>query len=318
MHEEGLLPKLLKKTNTFSKILYLNKLSSSGLAVRWAFFVCIYWVNLSGSQRKMNSSKNNIAIIGAGNVGYHIARALNEAGFKIIQVISRDKKSAEDIGTQYHAQVNTNISSLLPGIDILLLTVPDHAIPEIVKDLHNFQGIVVHTSGSVNIDVFRGLNCPHGIMYPLQTFTKGRELNFKNIPIFVEASDESVLSRLIDISKELSDSVYELNSESRSQLHLAAVFANNFTNYMISAANDVLDFSGIPKEVLVSLLNETFEKSLETGPDYSQTGPAIRGDNSTIKKHLKLLSFSPELSQIYQCLTEAIQSRYNRDSGDKQ
>ena len=264
----------------------------------------------------MNSSKNSIAIIGAGNVGYHMARALNEAGNKIIQVISQNQKSAEDIGNQYYAQVSTDISNLLPSIDLILLTVPDQAIPEVVKDLHDFQGIVVHTSGSVNIDVFRELNCSYGIMYPLQTFTKGRELNFKNIPIFVEASDESVLSCLIDISKELSDSVYKLNSESRSQLHLAAVFANNFTNYMISAANDVLDFSRIPKEVLVSLLNETFEKSLDTGPDFSQTGPAIRGDNSTIKKHLKLLSFSPELSQVYQCLTEAIQSRYKRDSGD--
>ena len=223
----------------------------------------------------MNSSNNNIAIIGAGNVGYHLARALNEAGNRIIQVISRDKESAEDLAVQCHAQSNANISDLLPSSDIVILTVPDHVIPEIVKDLQNFNGIVVHTSGSVTIDVFKELNCPNGIMYPLQTFSKGRELIFNSIPIFVEASDESVLALLLDISEGLSDSVHVLNSESRSQLHLAAVFANNFTNYMISAANDLLDFSGIQKDVLVSLLKETFEKSLEMGPDYSQTGPAI-------------------------------------------
>lgn len=265
----------------------------------------------------MNSVKKNIGIVGAGNVASHLAGALSEAGNEIVQVISRSQKSAEDLGARFNALVNTDLSELNQEIDLLILTVPDHVIPEIVKSLGDFKGIVVHTSGAVSIEVFKPLKCQSGIIYPLQTFTKGRELDFRTIPIFIEASDERVLFQLKEIFQKISDSVFELDSDNRAQLHLAAVFVNNFTNYMITAANDILHSSGIQKEVMISLIKETFEKSIEMGPDNSQTGPAIRDDITTIKKHLKLLSFSPEHSRVYQCLTEAIQSRYNEDLGKK-
>jgi len=232
-------------------------------------------------------------------------------------VISRSPEEAESLANKLDAESGSDISGLNPDSDILFLTVPDHILPELVLELTDFRGLVVHTSGSVSIEIFRDLQCSHGILYPLQTFSKNRKIDFKSIPVFVEASDEPTLSLLKQISGEISDKVCELGSEQRAQLHLAAVFVNNFTNYLLTAASDILESAGIEKDVMVSLLRETLEKSIENGSLNSQTGPALRGDIPTIKKHLNLLSFSPELSQIYQCLTESIQSRYKPGSENK-
>ena len=265
----------------------------------------------------MENRKYSIGIIGAGNVASHLVPALYAVGHKVEQIISRTALSAEVLAQGIGAEYSDNISKLKPDLDIVFLTVPDHALIELVNEFADFRGIVVHTSGSVSINIFSHLHCSYGIFYPLQTFSKKREIDFKSIPVFIEASDNITLSVLSQVSGGVSDKVYELGSEQRAQLHLAAVFVNNFTNYLLTVAYDILGSVGLEKEVMVDLLKETLEKSIEDGSFISQTGPAVRGDISTIKKHLNLLSFSPELSQIYQCLTESIQSRYRLGSEGK-
>ncbi len=265
----------------------------------------------------MDNRKYRIGIVGAGNVASHLVPALNSAGQKVNQIISRSVQSAQVLAKPIGAEFSSDIAKLNPELDIVFLTVPDHALLTLVNELLDFKGIVVHTSGTIPIDIFSHLKCSYGILYPLQTFSKGHEIDFKSIPVFIEASDKVILSVLKQISGEISDMVYELKSEQRAQLHLAAVFVNNFTNYLLTVANDIMESAGIEKGVMDSLLKETIEKYFENGSLNSQTGPAVRGDISTIKKHLNLLSFSPELSEIYQCLTESIQSRYKLGPGEK-
>ena len=230
----------------------------------------------------------NIACIGAGNVASHLLPALHKAGHNIVQVISRSVLSAQSLAIPLDAGFSSDIGSLNPNLDLLLLTVPDHVLPNLIVEVEQFKGIVVHVSGSIPLSSFSNVNYPNGVLYPLQTFTKNRQVDFKNIPIFVEGSDDVVLGILKEISCQISNEVHLLDSEKRAHLHLAAVFANNFTNYLMSAANDILETSGIERNVMDSLIRETLEKAMDPGQENIQTGPAIRGDLATIKKHLNL------------------------------
>ncbi len=247
----------------------------------------------------------------------HLLPALCKAGHKIVQVISRSIVSAQSLAEPLGAQYSSSVISLNPDIDLLFLIVPDDVLPDIINEISWFRGIVVHTSGSLPLSSFNSVNYPNGILYPLQTFTKHRQLDFRSIPIFIEGSNETVLTLLREVSEQISNEVYELGSEQRAHLHLAAVFANNFTNYLFTAADEVLRTAGIERGVLNSLIRETLEKAIDPGPVTSQTGPAIRGDIATLKKHLNLLSFSTELREVYQCLTTSIQNYYSIRSGDK-
>ncbi len=259
----------------------------------------------------------NIACIGAGNVAGHLLPALFSAGHNIVQVISRSSLSAQSLAIQLDADFSSKVDRLDPDLDLLFLTVPDHVLPNLINEVSWFRGIVVHTSGSVPLKRFSCVKYPHGVLYPLQTFSKNRQVDFKKIPIFIEGSDEIVHKVLTEVSQQISNKVYKLDSEKRAHLHLAAVFANNFTNYLITAADEILETAGIEREVISSLIRETLEKAIDPEQQSTQTGPAIRGDLPTIKKHLNLLSFSNELREIYQCLTTSIQNYYSTRSGDK-
>ena len=258
-----------------------------------------------------------IACIGAGNVASHLMPALFNTGHEIVQIISKSVLSAQSIAEPLGAEYGGNLTKIHPDVEILFLTTPDHVLPIIINEISWFRGIVVHTSGSLAIDNFDCMKFPYGVIYPLQTFSKHRKVDFKKVPIFIEGSDKNVVSILKDISARISETVRELDSEKRSQLHLAAVFANNFTNYLLTSSVEILEKEGIDRSYLDSLILETVNKALTSGPLKSQTGPAIRGDMLTIEKHLKLLSFSPELSNIYKCLSTSIRDFYSSYEGDK-
>lgn len=259
----------------------------------------------------------NIGCIGAGNVANHLLPALLNAGHRIIQVISRSVISAQSLADKLDAAYSCEISRLDPDLDILFLTVPDNILPDLINEIAWFQGVVVHTSGTMPLSCFSCVKYPNGILYPLQTFSKQRHIRFTDVPIFIEGSNEKVVAILTDLAKQISSRVSELSSEKRAFLHMAAIFANNFTNYLITSADDILQEAGIERDVLNSLIRETLEKAIDSGIAPTQTGPAIRGDNATIKKHLNLLSFSSELKSIYQCLTISIQEYYSDRSEDK-
>lgn len=252
-----------------------------------------------------------IACIGAGNVASHLLPALNDAGHRIVQVFSKSVLSAQRLAEPLNAYYSNDITKLAAEVDILFLTAPDHALPDLIAEIAWVRCIVVHTSGSMPLSSFRYPKYPFGVFYPLQTFTRDRNLDFRTIPIFVEGSNDTVIAVLTNIAQQISNKVYLLDSEKRAHLHLAAVFANNFTNYLLTAANEILDRSGIDRSVLDSLIRETLEKAMDPSQQDTQTGPAVRRDLLTIKKHLNLLSFSNELKEIYQSLSTSIQNYYS-------
>jgi predicted short-subunit dehydrogenase-like oxidoreductase (DUF2520 family) len=176
--------------------------------------------------------------------------------------------------------------------------------------------LVVHTAGSYGMEVFPENLKRKGVLYPLQTFSLNREVNFEGLPFFIEASDKVSLEHLKSIAESIGGKVHYANAESRRMLHLAAIFACNFTNHMITESRDIAEKAGFSLEILKPLINETISKALEVGPDKSQTGPAFRNDRNTIGTHMELLSFSPELQEVYNIITNSIIHYYkNTNSG---
>jgi predicted short-subunit dehydrogenase-like oxidoreductase (DUF2520 family) len=153
-----------------------------------------------------------------------------------------------------------------------------------------------------------------GVFYPLQTFSKNRQVNFTGLPFLLESSDEEDSHILKTLVESVSGKAYFVDTEHRRMLHLAAVFICNFTNHMLTVGKDVVLKAGFPFEIMAPLINETISKALESGPENSQTGPAVRHDQNTIEKHMELLSYSPELQKIYREMTGAITEYYKDKS----
>lgn len=249
------------------------------------------------------SKHYRISIIGAGNLAWHLAQELEKADHLIIEVFSRKLKNARTLTSRLYDAVPTdklNFSS--SNAEVFIIAVTDDALPEVVsKIVLPENAVVAHTSGSSSIR-----NPEMGVFYPLQTFTKQTSVNFKEIPICIEALNETTENVLSEIAKSISKKVLFLNSEKREALHLAAVFACNFTNHLLSNAKTILDREGLEFSLLEPLIIETIEKALEFDPDKVQTGPAARRDKQLINDQFKYLKKYPELQKIYKSLTESI------------
>ena len=255
-----------------------------------------------------------ISIIGAGSLAWHLAQELEKADHLIIEVFSRKLKNARILTSRLYDAVPTdklNFSS--SNAEVFIIAVTDDALPEVVsKIVLPKNALVAHTSGSFSLDSLNlkpkisNLKSHIGVLYPLQTFTKHTEVNFKEIPICIEALDEITENVLSEIAKSISKKVLFLNSEKRKALHLAAVFACNFTNHLLSNAKTILDREGLEFSLLEPLIIETVEKALEFDPDKVQTGPAARRDKQLINDQFKYLKKYPELQKIYKSLTESI------------
>jgi predicted short-subunit dehydrogenase-like oxidoreductase (DUF2520 family) len=248
-----------------------------------------------------------ITIIGAGNVGSHLSAAFFTQGFIINQVFSRTLEKAEGVAKSVKADAVNDISKLRDNSDLYILAVKDSAIREIANELR-MKGLVVHTSGTASMDELSRISERTGVFYPLQTFTKGRPLNWNDIPVCIEANNQNDLSQLHQLASSLSNKVIELNSEKRKQLHLAAVFVNNFTNLLLDTASDIMQQAGLDFLLMHALASETVEKAFTLSPEKAQTGPALRNDINTIDEHLKMLS-KPLQKEIYALLSKAIQGK---------
>ena len=247
-----------------------------------------------------------VVIIGSGNVATHITKALYAVNVQIVQVWSYHYKNALLLANQVKAQAIANLRDIDNEVDIYLIAVKDDAISEVVAQLNKFKGVVAHTSGSVDIDIFEDSYENYGVFYPLQTFSKIKEVSFATVPLCLEANTESALQSLTDLANRLSSNVVEVNSEKRKILHLAAVFACNFTNHLYVLANEILKVNQLEFDILRPLITETAAKIQNTLPLDVQTGPAIRNDNETLNKHKELLNKQPELLEIYKTLSESI------------
>lgn len=259
--------------------------------------------------------KHTIAFIGAGNVATHLAHALQNIGHTIVAVCTRTATSAQHLATSLGTGVAV-VSQVqkLPPAELYIIAASDDAIEHIAHQLPicSTNSLVVHTSGSIPIEALSGVGQYYGVLYPLQTFSKERQLNMGNIPYFVEGNTPEVEQLLFTLARSLSPLVQQLCSEDRARLHLSAVFACNFTNHLYDLAAQIVESSGVPPEWLHPLIQETAAKIQRLSPHQAQTGPARRGDQKVIAKHLEMLSLSPQWQELYQTLSKSIYTSYHQ------
>jgi predicted short-subunit dehydrogenase-like oxidoreductase (DUF2520 family) len=254
-----------------------------------------------------------ITIIGGGNVGYHMGQALYHAGYQIVQVLSRDPGKAIAAAESVRAMPAGNISNLNDFSTVYILAVPDDVIATVAEELSEqdivpADAIVVHTSGATPASVLQPYFPNYGVFYPLQTMKREQQVDFKGIPICVQASDDDWQGFLLDMGEAISEDVYLIDDEQRAALHLAAVFVNNFTNAMLQASHDIIAQQQLPFRMLQPLLQKTIHQISSKAPKSVQTGPAIRNDQKTIARHLQQLEGHSELTDIYRAMTAYIQT----------
>lgn len=247
------------------------------------------------------------AIIGSGNVATHISKALHQNGHRILQVWSQTFSNAQILAQNVNAQAIHNLRDIHASVEYIILAVNDDALLSVLDSIivkeHQF---LIHTSGTLAIDVLSAKAKKFGVLYPLQTLSKKVDIDFKNLPLCVEGSSITVKEDLLKIAMSISHTVYEVDSEQRKTLHIAAVFACNFTNYFYAVAEGLLSEKHISFEILKPLIQETANKILTIKPAEAQTGPAIRNDVKTMDAHLSALSHHPQLQNIYRLISSEI------------
>jgi len=259
-----------------------------------------------------------ISFIGAGKVATALCRQFYLSGCRIIKIVSKNEKNGRALASACNASWSSGYS-FNDSEDIIITAVPDDALTEVLGMVKCGSGsTVVHTAGSRGLDVFPSGLKHTGVFYPLQTFTQGRMIRFTDLPFFLEASDQVSSDLMTDLARLLGAEVHFTNHSNRQIIHLAAVFACNFTNHMLTAGKKITGMSGFSFDIMKPIINETVSKAIELGPEYSQTGPAFRSDKETIKRHIDLLSFSPELQKIYEDITESIIRKYSKATNDDQ
>ncbi len=247
-----------------------------------------------------------IALLGSGNVATHLATALKAKGEEIVQVFSPNLKNAKILADKICAKFTDDLGEVDQNADLYIISVNDDAISAVAEGLKHVNGLVVHTSGTTALKVLSAHVKHAGVFYPLQTFSKDKEISFDHIPICIEAQVESQLNILTILAEKLSDQVYQLDGEKRKVLHLAAVFAGNFSNHAYTLANQILSENNLDFNLLRPLIAETADKVKNYLPENVQTGPAFRGDENTINKHLNMLTALPGLQEIYQTISNSI------------
>lgn len=256
-----------------------------------------------------------VGLIGAGNLAWNLAGALRGTPYRIVQVLSRTAAHAAALAQEWGIPHHGNApQDLLPDLDLVIVSSTDHAIAEIAAAHAPYRGphtAFVHTSGAAPMDLLAPLGTRIGVLYPLQTFTRGHLADFGPVPIFLEGSAE-VQALTEPLARQLSHKVQQLDSAGRLQLHLGAVFASNFANLMWILAEETLaDLPGLDSSIYAALVRENAIKAFQIGPKAAQTGPAKRGDEATMLKHLALLAAQdPEKEQLYQTLSKMIRARF--------
>lgn len=248
---------------------------------------------------------NNVLIIGLGNVGSHLAIQLSSLSELNVDVYSRNQERLWEFSRQHKVKHLDDLSRLTI-YDLVLICLNDSSIIPVVEKIPESIP-VAYTSGALELKDLSRSN--KGVFYPLQTFIKDQEISLARVPFFIEADHFLLESKLVDLAKRLSKNVQVANSEYRQKLHVAAVFTNNFTNFIISQAADFLKEQNIPFSHLLPLLEKTVENVKNQHPKTVQTGPARRGDTETQLKHVELLN--DEQKTIYLFLSEQIKKYYD-------
>ena len=255
----------------------------------------------------------DISFIGSGSLAWHLAPALDNAGYIVREVYSRNPKHAESLTERlYQADVKASLDFSSSKSRIFIIAVSDDRIKDVATEVVLPDGaILIHTSGSRPLTILQfAAASSMGVLYPLQDFSRDKRVDFKTVPIFIETSDEECERVLIAMAKTVSNHVSRITSEERKALHVAAVFASNFTNYMLTLSKEVLQKNSLKFDLLKPLILETINKSLSLGPEEAQTGPARLGDLEILDEHVSFLQNEERVAQLYQLISQHILDKY--------
>lgn len=255
-----------------------------------------------------------ISLIGAGRVAHHLAKVLMP-DHQIVNIYSRSFDKATDLAQAVDAKAVSHFSQLSADVDLVIIAVSDQAISSVISALTEYlpNVLIVHTSGSTSLSVLSTQHARAGVFYPLQTFSLEREIDWSNTPLFVEAVEQADLQLLQRLAESLSQRVYSYSSAQRLSLHLAAVFACNFSNYCYDMAKQVVDAEQVDFSLLSPLILETAQKATQNDPKQMQTGPAMRQDQNILQMHQQMLEQAQraDLAEVYTLLSQQISQRHS-------
>lgn len=257
-----------------------------------------------------------LSFIGSGNLAWHLAPALDNAGFVVKEVYSPNPQHAEALTERlYQAEVKATLDFSTSNSSIFILAVRDEAIAQVAREIIlPDDAVLIHTSGSISVSELQYAATSHlGVLYALQTFTKERKVDFSNVPLFIETLTDEAAEVVQALAKSISKQVRKITSEERKALHVAAVFASNFANHMLTLAEQIMKQNSLDYNWLKPLISETIQKSLSIGPQQAQTGPAKRGDLEILDNHLQFLNEDEKLTEIYRIVSQHIIDTYNAD-----
>jgi predicted short-subunit dehydrogenase-like oxidoreductase (DUF2520 family) len=274
--------------------------------MKCAFKIVPFWVDSVSLQKKNRAMEIKMVIIGAGNLATRVSLELHNKGVDIVQVYSRTVTSALTLARMLGCNYVTKPEKITPDADVYLISVSDLAIGDVLSKASFNNKLIAHTAGSVHISELAKYSSNHGVFYPLQTFSKYRDVNFAKVPFCIEANTPENEQTLVELAQLISKDVRLVTSEQRKHLHLAAVFACNFTNHMYAVASELIDENDLPFDILLPLINETASKIKSMTPRAAQTGPALRLDKNIMQEHLGMLNGKPRLKKLYTQLSENI------------
>lgn len=251
-----------------------------------------------------------IVFIGSGNVATNLSQSLYNAGAEILQIYSRNIENARILASKTNAEFIDNLKYLNPSADFYFFAVNDDIIYSLIEKISIKNKIVAHTSGSLSIDILNKVSINNAVFYPLQSLSKEKVISFKDIPLCLEGSNDYTLLKIKEIANLISNCIYEINSYQRKVLHIAAVFASNFTNFMYIAAEEILKKEGLDFEILFPLIKETAFRIENRSPKNLMTGPAKRKDFNIINQHFEFLDKYPDYKEVYKLITEKIITKF--------
>lgn len=252
------------------------------------------------------SKIRKIVLLGAGNLATNLALTLKKEGFDILQVYNRTKENGIKLAGKVRADYISDLSKLNPHADLYIISVSDSAIKDIADRIRLKNELIVHTSGSMDIDILQRSSKNYGVLHSPQTFTKWKPVSFRNLHVDIQANNKESEKLLMEFACRFCNHVLVVNSEQRKIIHIAAVFAGNFTNFMYSVAEDILTRNGLPFDLMQPIIKKTSENSKFKKPFSRQTGPAMREDYEVIARHIETLAKYPHYKSIYNLISKKI------------
>ncbi len=253
-----------------------------------------------------------IVIIGSGNVASHLAWGLQQAGFVLKQLYGRNVTTTKNLAQQLSIDFTCDKTLIYTSADCYIVCVKDSEIENVLTDLNLHNKVILHTAGSISIDILSRFSDQIGVLYPLQTFTKNRTIDWKSVPIYIEGNTPNITHQINELACKLSNTVHEISSEKRKNLHMAAVFACNFVNHLYTLAAELAHDSEINFDELLPLIKETYHKVEYLSPKEAQTGPAMRYDKEIVNKHIQYLEQKDSsMAKIYRLLSKSIFDKHH-------